>query len=264
LRIIFSARLRDLIYMPVVHLRVNPMADDKRNVPVAGSATPSSEGDVSRFLETVRSMQPAVPRNEGRGRLLFAMDATMSRQPTWDKALQIQAEMFNETARIGGLDVQLVYFRGFGECRASKWVSEPEGLARFMTSVECRGGNTQIARVLTHILKEGRSRRINAAVLVGDAMEERIDDLCTKAGEIGLLGVPVFTFQEGHDLAAERAFREISRLTRGAWSRFDSNSARQLRELLSAVAVYAAGGRQALTDYSRRSGSGALLLEQLK
>jgi len=172
--------------------------------------------------------------------------------------------MFNETARIGGLDVQLVYFRGFGECRASKWVSEPEGLARFMTSVECRGGNTQIARVLAHILKEGRSRRINAAVFVGDAMEERIDDLCSKAGEIGLLGVPVFTFQEGHDLVAERAFREISRLTRGAWSRFDANSARQLRELLSAVAVYAAGGRQALTDYSRRSGSGALLLEQLK
>ena len=103
-----------------------------------------------------------------------------------------------------------------------------------------------------------------SAVFVGDAMEERIDDLCSKAGEIGLLGVPVFTFQEGHDLAAERAFKEISRLTRGAWSRFDANSARQLRELLSAVAVYAAGGRQALTDYSRRSGSGALLLEQLK
>jgi len=240
------------------------MADDKRNVPVAGATAPSSDGDVSKFLETVRSVQPAVSRADGRGRLLFAMDATMSRQPTWDKALQIQSEMFHETSRIGGLDVQLVYFRGFGECRASKWVSEPDGLARFMTSVECRGGNTQIARVLSHILKEGRSRRINAAVFVGDAMEERIDDLCAKAGEIGLLGVPVFTFQEGHDVAAERAFKEISRLTRGSWSRFDANSARQLRELLAAVAVYAAGGRQALTDYSRRSGSGALLLEQLK
>ena len=87
-------------------------------------------------------MQPAVARGEGRGRLLFAMDATMSRQPTWDKALQIQSEMFHETARIGGLDVQLVYFRGFGECRASKWVGEPDSLARFMTSVDCRGSNT--------------------------------------------------------------------------------------------------------------------------
>jgi hypothetical protein len=242
------------------------MADDKRNVPVAGSsgAIASSEGDVSKFLETVRAMQPTVTRGDSRARLLFAMDATMSRQPTWDKALQIQAEMFRETARIGGLDVQLVYFRGFGECRASKWVSEPEALAKFMTSVECRGGNTQISRVLAHILQEGRSRKINAAVYVGDAMEERIDDLCSKAGEIGLLGIPVFTFQEGRDPVAERTFKEIARLTRGAWSRFDSSSARQLRELLSAVAVYAAGGRGALIDYSRRSGGGTLLLEQLK
>src|SRR6478752_7237520 len=115
-------------------------------------ATASSEGDVSRFLETVRSMQPAISPSEGRGRLLFAMDATMSREPTWDRALQIQAEMFQETARIGGLDVQLVYFRGFGECRSSKWVSDPTSLAALMTKVGCRGGYTQIGKVMSHIL----------------------------------------------------------------------------------------------------------------
>ena len=242
------------------------MAEEKRNIPVAGASpqSGSSDGDVAKFLEAVRGLPPTLAQGEGRGRLVFAMDATMSRQPTWDKALQIQSEMFHETAKIGGLDVQLVYFRGFGECRASRWVNEPEGLARFMTSVDCRGGNTQIGRVLSHILKEGRQQKINAAIYVGDAMEEKVDDLCAKAGEIGLLGVPVFTFQEGRDPVAERAFKEIARLTRGAWSRFDAGSARQLRELLSAVAVYAAGGRQALTDYSRRSSGGALLLEQLK
>ena len=171
--------------------------------------------------------------------------------------------MFAETAKIGGLDVQLVFFRGFKESKASKWVSDPEALARLMTKVDCRGGNTQIARILRHIRKEADSSPVNAVVYVGDAMEENIDLLCQKAGEIGLLGVPMFMFQEGLDPIAERAFREIARLTRGAYFRFDRSSARQLRELLSAVAVYAAGGRAALENYAGKSGEGRKLLEQL-
>jgi hypothetical protein len=240
-----------------------------RKVPVSkqGEALPepprSPTTEVAEFLAKVKAMAPRAGGE--RGRLIFAMDATMSRQPTWDRALQIQAEMFRETARIGGLDVQLVYFRGFGECRSSKWVSEPEALARLMTKVDCRGGNTQIGRVLAHVRTEAAARRVSAVVYVGDCMEESIDQLCATAGEIGLLGVPLFMFQEGRDLLAEGAFREIARLTRGAYCRFDSSSARQLRELLSAVAVFAAGGRLALADYTRSKGGEAqLLLEQLK
>lgn len=228
-------------------------------------AEPSSATEVSEFLAKVKAMAPAAQQQAGRGRLIFAMDATMSRQPTWDRALQIQAEMFAETAKVGGLDVQLVYFRGFGECRASKWVSDPTALARLMTRVDCRGGNTQIGKVLSHVRKEAAQRKVNAVVYVGDCMEEYLDHLCAIAGEIGLLGVPVFMFQEGHDPIAEQAYREIARLTRGAYCRFDSGSARQLRELLSAVAVYAAGGRRALADFTKGKGGGAtLLLEQLK
>jgi hypothetical protein len=115
------------------------------------------------------------------------------------------------------------------------------------------------------VLKEAKASKVGAVVYVGDCMEENADALCAKAGEIGLLGVPLFLFQEGHDPVAERTFREIARLTRGAWCRFDQSSARQLKELLAAVAVYAAGGRQALADHSREKGGGAaLLLEQLK
>ena len=115
----------------------------------------------------------------GRGRLIFAMDATMSRQPTWDLALGLQSEMFAAVRDIGGLDVQLIYFRGFGECRASKWVSDPSALARLMTTVDCRGGHTQIGKVLLHARKETEKERVGALVYVGDAMEERIDDLGT-------------------------------------------------------------------------------------
>ena len=224
----------------------------------------SQDGDVESFLAKVRSLPPVAATGK-RGRLVLAMDATMSRQPTWDRALSIQADMFAETGRIGGLDVQLVYFRGFNECRASRWTSDAQGLGRLMTGVECRGGNTQILRVLKHLKAEADKTAVNAMVYVGDAFEETIDTVAQAAGEVGLLGVPVFMFQEGHDPNAERAFREIARLTRGAYFRFGSDSARTLRDLLAAVAVYAAGGHAALADHSARQGGAArLLLEQMK
>lgn len=244
------------------------MATGKSNAPAkTGTAQTdiSQAEDISSFLEQVKRMPPAARSAGERGRLIFAMDATMSRQPTWDHALQIQSEMFVETEKIGGLDVQLVYFRGFNECRASKWASEPSTLAGLMTGVDCRGGNTQIGKILSHIRRAASESRISAAVYVGDAMEENIDQLCQTAGEIGLLNVPIFMFQEGRDGVTEQAFREIAKLTRGAYFRLDASSARQLRELLAAVAVYAAGGRQALADLSREKGGTArLLLEQLR
>lgn len=224
----------------------------------------SSRAEIDAFLNRARAMSSS--RAPGaRGRLVFALDATMSRQPTWDSACTLQAEMFHETAAIGGLEVQLVYFRGFGECRASRWVADPRRLANLMTRIDCRGGATQIRKVLQHARREAGRKPIQALVYIGDAMEEPVDELCALAGELGLLGVPAFMFHEGIDPIAASAFKEIARLTRGAYCRFDAGSARQLRELLSAVAVYAAGGRAALEDYGRRGGSEArLLLEQMR
>lgn len=242
--------------------------------PPAGRVTPAQSGDVpaaaeakaaevADFIAKMKAMSPATAGE--RGRLVFAMDATMSRQPTWDMALSLQADMFDAVKEVGGLDVQLVFFRGQSECRASKWVSDPAELARLMTTVTCRGGLSQIGRVLTHASDETRSRRIHALVYVGDAMEEDIDPLCAKAGALGLLGVPVFLFQEGMNPAVTRAYQEIARLTNGATCRFDAGAAGQLRALLRAVAVYASGGRKALLALSARSGeTGArLLLQQM-
>lgn len=224
----------------------------------------SQSDEVAAFLDQVQKLPPVTPSGK-RGRLVLAMDATMSRQPSWDTALAIQGSMFAETARIGGLDVQLVYFRGFNECRASKWSSDPQSLAKLMSGIRCLGGNTQILRVLKHLRKEAKAGKVNACIYIGDAMEENLDGLAHVAGEVGMLGVPVFMFQEGRDPVAEAGFREIARLTRGAYFRFGADSARILRELLSAVAVYAAGGYAALADHSARQGGAAkLLLEQMK
>lgn len=186
----------------------------------------------------------------------------MSRQPTWDTACALQAEMFREAGAIGGLDVQLVYFRGMNECRSSRWVSDGAGLGILMGRIHCVGGHTQIRKVLQHARTESDRAKIAALVYVGDAMEEGLDDLAAAAGELGLRGVPAFMFHEGHDPIAEQAFREIARLTRGAYCRFDLSAAHELGELLRAAAVYAAGGVKALT--AQRSEGARKLLAQMR
>jgi hypothetical protein len=222
----------------------------------------SASEDIAAFVAKARAMSPHAPG--AKGRLVFALDATMSRQPTWDMACTLQADMFREAAAIGSLDIRLVYYRGLNECRASNWISEPAHLAKLMSGIACQGGNTQIGKVLSEARREAVASGVRAVVFVGDAMEEPVDALCAKAGELGLLKVPVFMFQEGHDDVAEQAFREIARLTGGAWCRFDPGAAAQLRELLRAAAAYAAGGREALLRLSRTGGGAARLLSQMR
>jgi hypothetical protein len=228
--------------------------DPKEQLPAAHKAA-----EIEAFLREVKAM-PAVRPASGRGRLIFALDATASRAPTWDRAAKLQGEMFEAAAALGGLDVQLVFYRGFNECKASRWLGTAPALHRVMSAVSCLGGETQIGRVLGHAATEARAGKVNAVVFVGDAMEEKADELCRLAGELGLLGVPLFIFHEGRDPVAAAAFRQMARLSRGAYCPFDTGSAEQLRALLGAVAAYAAGGPAALADYGERTGGAALLL----
>jgi hypothetical protein len=216
----------------------------------------SSRAEVDAFLSSLK----AAPKAGGGGRLLFAMDATASREPTWDRACRIQGEMFLAAEKVGRLSVQLCWYRGFEEFGAEPWVTDTRDLLGRMSAVSCRGGQTQIIRVLQHAAAETRRERVAALVFVGDCMEEDIDRLCHAAGQLGVLGVPAFMFHEGADPVARRAFEEVARLTKGACCPFDAASADQLRDLLAAVAAYAAGGRRALEDFSRRRGGAALQL----
>ncbi len=214
---------------------------------------------VRAFLDQVAKTPPPKP-GAGRGRLIFAMDATASREPSWDQACQVQGQMFLETAALGGLDVQLIYYRGFNECKASRWVDNPMDLVRLMSGVLCLAGQTKIKRVLQRAIKENDKKRVAAMVFVGDAFEEDLDEVGQIAGQLGMLGVRVFLFQEGNKPEAERAFRHIAKLTHGAHCRFDAGSPGQLRELLGAVAAYAAGGQKALAALAKRSGKAVKLI----
>lgn len=226
------------------------MSDEKSLAPKkAGAPVPerSASGEIEAFLRQAR----AAASRAGSGRLILALDATMSRQPTWDLACELQGQMFDAVAKAGSLNVQLVYFRGFGECRASRFVADTDALKELMVKIDCRAGHTQIGKVLAHALKETGTAKVSAMVYIGDAMEEQLDDLAEKAGRLGLLGVPVFIFQEGRDREAEAAFKEIARLTRGAWFRFDRGAAAMLAKLLASVAVFATGGLKALEARNR-------------
>jgi hypothetical protein len=216
-----------------------------------------ANGDIDAFLKEADAL---APRHDGRGRLIFALDATRSREPTWKLAQSIQGQMFSATSAHGGLEVQLVYFRGVDECRASRFISGGEGLAAAMGKICCATGRTQIARVLRHARRETAAQRVGALVFIGDACEEPIDELGGLAGELGLLGLKAFMFQEGWDLAATVAFREIARLSGGAHAVFDRNAPRKLEQLLAAAAAYAVGG---LKELERRARDGEAAAQQL-
>jgi hypothetical protein len=212
--------------------------------------------EIDAFVQRARALQSANRAQAQRGRLIFALDATASRQPTWDMAMHLQSEMFEE---VSNLDVQLVYYRGLGECQASGWVASGERLANLMTKIAWRAGKTQIGKVLAHARRESEKGKVTL-VFIGDAMEENIDELAATAGELGRSGVKIFMFQEGTDAAVEQAFCEIARLSGGAYCRFDASAPRQLAELLRAVAAFTVGGIKAL---DAKPGA-AKLLEQLR
>src|SRR5262249_49736659 len=199
---------------------------------------------------------PALPR----GRLMFALDATASRAPTWAIARDLQAKMFRAAAPIGHLDVQLVYYRA-DECRTSKWVSSGAQLAQLMNRIECEAGYTQIGRVLAHALRATEKAAVQALVFIGDAMEEEIEELAAMAGKLGKLGVPIFLFQEGRDPAVRKAFRLLALKSGGAYFEFNPDASRAIERLsdqLNAVARLAVGDVEAL----QRIGATDVLTDQ--
>ena len=225
----------------------------KDNLP----AKPSTARDIDAFLGKAAKLPTLA---QAKGRLIFAIDATMSRQPTWNKASQIQGDMFDVAQSIGGLAVQLVYFRGHGEFRASDWTASASVLGSRMRDVTCRSGFTQLCRVLAHAGAEASQTKVGALVYVGDAFEEDADAAAAEAGRLALLGVPAFMFPEGDDPRAGAVFQDIARLTKGVYARFDSGAAKQLRDLLMAAAIYATGGAVALREHAQKKGGEVLKL----
>jgi hypothetical protein len=191
-----------------------------------------------------------------RGRLIFGIDATASRQPTWDLATGLQGQMF---AAVSGLDVQLAYYRGDNECVRSRWLSDSRSLSDIMSRVFCKSGVTQIGRILRHTRQENQHEKVNALVIISDACEERPGDLYDAAR--ALHDVPAIFFQEGHDAGVGSIYAEIARITGGAVACFDAGAADRLADLLRAVGAFASGGIAALEG--QKTEAARLLLTQI-
>lgn len=223
---------------------------------------PAERRDVENFLAKVRSTLPTTAATSAKQRILFALDATASREPTWDLATHLHAELFEAaTDSVPAAAVQLAYYRGFKEFHVSTWLKSAPQLLAEMTGVRCHGGLTQIARVLRHAMSEAKKEPVKAAVFIGDACEEAHAAVIAEAGKLALFNLPFFMFQEGADPGAAQTFRAIARITGGAYAPFAPGSAGELRALFSAVVRYAAHGRPGLTELDHPAARG--LLEQL-
>jgi hypothetical protein len=223
----------------------------------------SSNSELSAFL--ARSAQLPQRSNSAPrklGRMIFALDATASRQASWDRACALQGEMFIATEQLGGLQLQLCYYRGFKEFIASDWLVDSRSLLQHMHRARCRGGYTQLQRVLDHALQQHSQEPIKAVIIIADAVEESIDALCAKAGKMGVLNIPLFMFQEGRDSVTQQCFQQMATLSRGAYAHFDERSAATMIDLLGAAATFAAGGSDALQKLG--SASAQQLLRQMR
>ena len=217
-------------------------------------------GEVAAFLKRTRAIQTVTRRQ---ARLIFALDATASREPTWQRARALHGALFDAAASEASLSVQLCYYRGDAEFHASDWFSAPAALLDQMSGVTCSAGLTQISRLLSHAVDAGSTNQpVRALVFVGDACEEPVDVLLSLAGQCRLRQLPLFIFQEGCDEHARAIFKKMAIVSGGATIPLDIDSAKRLRELLKAVSRFARGGIKALQE--SRTPEDKLLLEQLQ
>jgi hypothetical protein len=201
-----------------------------------------------RLMNEALAQLGRVEVKHGAGRLIFGLDLTGSREASLRHARTATAAMFDTIKTIGAVAVKLVYYRGT-ECKSSAWHDDAAVVSRAMLDLSCKTGNTQIARVLKLALTE--REKLSGVVFVGDHCEDSSDELLTLAATLGKLSIPLFIFHEivDHDryaLQARPVFERMATLSGGIYTEFRPDSGAILRELLSTVAAFAAGGSEAV------------------
>ena len=216
-------------------------------------------GGVTAFVSKARALKRVA---DAQNRLIFALDATASREPTWYAARAMHQALFDVATEDATFALQLCYFRGLMEFEATPWMTKPGPLLDALNAVYCQGGATQIERVLRHALGEFEgSGSVKAIVYIGDACEENPDALNALAVQCRLAKRPLLLFQEGRDPTASRCFASMAALSNGAHVQLNDASGERLRELLKSAVRFVMGGRKALQGSRRESDK--LLLNKL-
>ncbi len=184
-----------------------------------------------------------------RGRLLFGLDLTGSRERTLAEARLATASMFEAIAAIGNIEVKLAWYRGVHECKVGRWHDDPEIVSRSMKELSCVGGDTQIAKLLRVALAE--PEEISGMVFIGDDCEEKTDVLFDLARKLGRKSVPLFIFHEcigkcEYTQRAKPSFRKMAKLSGGAYMEFKPDSGTVLREALTSLAAFSVAGPEGM------------------
>ncbi|HET6308476.1 MAG TPA: hypothetical protein VFG12_14900 [Rhodopila sp.] len=197
-----------------------------------------------------------------RPRLVFAVDATASREPAWKAARQVTDALVK--ALPGALDVALAVHGGSRVHTFTAFTSNPATLRDRAAGITCQAGITRLLPILATSLKHPNLRVI---IYIGDVFEESLPQARNLADSLGAQHTKLIVLHDTADPSARRdadLFWDLAHRTGGCVLPFDATAPNRLRDLLSAVAVYAVGGEKLLRERQHDLPAAVALLEHLR
>jgi hypothetical protein len=196
-----------------------------------------------------------------RPRLVFGVDATASREPAWAVARQVTDALVK--AMPGDLDVALAVHGGSRVHTFTAFTDNANTLRDRAAGVRCLAGLTRLLPILAASLKHPG---IRVVVYIGDVFEEGVPAGRALADAMGARGTRLIVLHDTADRSARRdaeVFWDLAKRTGGCVLPFDASAPDRLRDLLSAVAVYAIGGEKLLREQRGNTAGAVALLEHL-
>ena len=243
------------------------MSDKKQNfIMVPDAPPPAAQGLLDRIRTALQALLPggvadAPDEAPTRPRLVFAFDATASREPAWATARQVTDALVK--ALPGELDVALAVHGGSTLHTFTEFTADARTLRDRAAGIGCIAGFTRMLPILARSLKRPGVRVV---VYIGDVFEESLGRGRNLADAMGRRGMKLIVLHDTSDAAARghaEIFLDLARRTGGCVLPFDASAPAKLRELLAAVAVFAVGGRALLEEKSGHMPGALVLLRHL-
>jgi len=179
--------------------------------------------------------------------IIFAVDATASREHFWSETIKIQDKMFSTAQKAGAnLHAQLVSYSGEtfdGEIHRTPWHNDAHALSDHLRSVRCAPSQTQIEKVFRHALNECCKRDVHALILVGDSYEENVPTLVRLASQINQKGIKLFMFHDTKTTCTAEdtltVFKKIAKAAEGFYVPFNVGDLAVLGDYLKVVGALA-------------------------
>ncbi len=225
---------------------------------IAKASTPAATALRSALGHAEPPAEAGPPR---RPRLVFAVDATASREPAWAAARQVTDALVK--ALPGELDVALAVHGGTRVHTFTAFTNDATMLRDRAAGVTCEAGLTRMLPILSASLKQPAVRVV---VYIGDVFEESLLQGRQLADAMGRQGTKLIVLHDTSDHAAARSaelFWDLAKRTGGCVLPFEASASGKLRDLLSAVAVYAVGGEKLLRARQQSLPGAVMLLDHL-